>query len=573
MSKYVIGSGNKNANILIVIDSKLTNGQQKLLDTCLSNAGIDKKEIYITPIIKMNDLKAEDFVDELQGEITSINPNVIVPFGDIALNSICGGGHSTKKYRGSILQDQTKTYKVIPSWHPQECIKKWINTHMLVFDLQRIKKQSLFPDIRKIKRTYIIRPTYEEVHDEIDKLAKGEYLTLDLETFKRSSVIRAVGIGGSISRAMCIPILNRLTPIWHRAEEIEIWKRLIWLLTETKVKIIAQNATFELTQMFPFTGKKMKIWMDTMRCHALLHPELPHGLDFLATMYTDLPYWKCLGPRTKILKADLTWHNIEDIFVGHELIGVDESGDKQHKRRLRRSIVTDKWIVNKPSYELLLSNGQQIITSFEHPWLTKKYKGSSYQWISTQDLKIGSEIGSLIKPWETDMTYEGGWLSGIYDGEGTTNQQTISFSQNEGLVLDKALTILNKLNSEYKIYNKTKDKTIKIVCSSMRDSMRLIGMLRPVRLLKKAHTLWEGRKADSLEHVYLVSKKFIGTQKLVGISTTTKTYIAEGLYTHNCDAKGHDLSVDDESLWNYNCADVCGEHEIAMKLLEELQGV
>lgn len=344
MPRYVAGIGPKDAKIMLIGESPGAEEERqgkpfvgpsgKLLNTCLEHAGLRRDDCYITNVVKMrppnNDMKRlkeiglsiEDFKDELQGEIKTVNPNVIVPLGNTALSAICGREYAAiSKYRGSVIQDQTETWKVIPSWHPAACLRKWINTHILVFDLKRIKKESTFPNIRRMKREYIIRPSYEEVHDEIDKLAKGEYLTLDLETFKRSSVIRAVGVGGSISRAMCIPILNRLTPFWNRPEEVEIWKHLIWLLTETPVKIIAQNATFELTQMLPFTGKKMKIWMDTMRAHALLHPELPHGLDFLTSFYTDIPYYKddAKGHNLNVDDENLWVYNDKDVCAEHEV--------------------------------------------------------------------------------------------------------------------------------------------------------------------------------------------------------------------------------------------------------------
>src|SRR3972149_4334305 len=307
----------------------------QLLDYQLASVGINRIDCYITNVVKVRPpankldrlgelgLQVRDYYPELYNEINSIRPNVIIALGNTPLEALTGLT-SVTKYRGSILEGLPAIAgtKVIPSLHPAACLRTYTWTHILKFDLRRALAQSSFSTINRVNRTYIINPSFDAVIEELDRLVFSEYLSVDLETYMRSGLIRTIGLGDSATKAFCIPILNKMTPVWTEPEEKEIWFRLYLLLTNPTIKIIAQNAQFELTQLRPFTEGKMHIWMDTLRSHAIAYPEFPHSLAFLNSIYTDLPFYKDDGKISDEGSSSfdtLQIYNCKDVCVTYEI--------------------------------------------------------------------------------------------------------------------------------------------------------------------------------------------------------------------------------------------------------------
>ena len=345
LMKRVESTGPINAKIMVVgeapgIDEErlgipFVGASGQLLDTLLCSVGINRLSCYITNVVKVrppaNDLKRlgelglqiRDFYPELYAEVNRVKPNVIIALGNTPLEALTGLTSITK-YRGSILEGLPAIAgtKIVPSLHPAACLRTYTWTHILKFDLKRALAQSTYPDICRVDRTYIINPTFDQILEELDRLMSAEYLSVDLETYMRSGLIRTVGLGDSSTRAFCIPILNKMTPIWSEVEEKEIWLRLYLLLTNPEIKIIAQNAQFELTQLKPFTEGRMQIWMDTLRSHAITYPEMPHSLAFLNSIYTDLPFYKDDGKVSDEGSSSfntLQIYNCKDVCVTYEI--------------------------------------------------------------------------------------------------------------------------------------------------------------------------------------------------------------------------------------------------------------
>jgi DNA polymerase I-like protein with 3'-5' exonuclease and polymerase domains len=67
--------------------------------------------------------------------------------------------------------------------------------------------------------------------------------------------------------------------------------------------LIAQNGMFDVKILKKNGLPVGRLYADTMICHNLLYPEWPHGLDFLASIYTKLaepphcPGWDSVGNR------------------------------------------------------------------------------------------------------------------------------------------------------------------------------------------------------------------------------------------------------------------------------------
>lgn len=131
------------------------------------------------------------------------------------------------------------------------------------------------------------------------------------------------------------------------------------------------------------------------------------------------------------------------------------------------------------------------------------------------------------------MDKSAGWLAGFLDGEGSVEKHglRVSFSQNKGNVLQEALSLFDELDIE--LYQSiSRDNLEGYRTIDMASSLRLLGSIRPIRLLENIS--WEGTSLPQTRStVEVVRVTSIGTTDLIGIGTETKTLIAEGVVSHN----------------------------------------
>lgn len=251
--------------------------------------------------------------------------------------------------------------------------------------------------------------------------------------------------------------------------------------------------------------------------------------------------WYCLFKRTKILTSNLEWKTVEEIEVGEELIGFDEEnvsyGNQRVKsRRFRPSTVESKKIGIKPCYTITTKEGC-VVSSDNHKWLVVRKNGHSPHtvWRETKDLKVGDTIYFWNSPWEFNESSDAGYLRGILDGEGCICNGNISISQNAGIVLDNIERILQDLQYPYTKHTKPNDRTFTLKCD-LPTSQRILGEIRPYRLLMKSRSTWENRGVFGTQSTpsIITSLNFVGNREIVGIQTSTHTLIANGFLSHNC---------------------------------------
>jgi protein gp37 len=205
-----------------------------------------------------------------------------------------------------------------------------------------------------------------------------------------------------------------------------------------------------------------------------------HGCDY------------CLPPGTPVLMADMTWRAIGDIRPGDQVIAFDEESPQYTERRWRAAEVTHAWRTVQTAYKITLSDGREVTASGEHRWLCARNK-----WVATKDLRAGSQIRSLFPrdavPQDEDD--EAGYLAGA----APTARQT-------GDSAEKA---------------------------------RFLAAVQPALVRKDPGIL--GRKVRTSTVTVTSVASFLAIE-MVDITTSTGTFIADGLLTHNCYAREIALS-------------------------------
>lgn len=256
----------------------------------------------------------------------------------------------------------------------------------------------------------------------------------------------------------------------------------------------------------------------------------------------------CVTPETPVLTADLRWEPIGCLVPGAKLVGVDEDANQEHSGSYRRRCYRTTEVLSTQRrrarcLRIQLTDGRVTTCSTDHKWLTKlPVPGNKpYTWRASITLRPGYRIATPLDVWHTPSTYWEGWLAGVCDGEAnlrmsTQNRCEIAIAQKEGVVLDQILLVLKRLDIPY-TWRVRPDNSVAVVeIAVRRHAIRLLGLLRPLRLLPKFS--WSGLSTFSRSAPMDVAIDTIsdaGEQEVVTIETTTGTYIANGMVAHNCE--------------------------------------
>ena len=250
------------------------------------------------------------------------HPSFILAFGNTALwalTSLWG----IVKWRGSVLLVAQGATKLIPTFHPAAILREWSLRNIVLQDLRRARRESLFPEIRYPAWQFTIRPTSDQALNALsalqarlsDENKEPVWLSCDIET--RKPQISCVGIAWDKLHAICIPLMDNKSPegYWSAEEECLIVRALRDVLTHPKVRLIFQNGAYDLQYFVKQYGFLPRIADDTMLMQHVAFTGMRKGLDFIASLYCEYyRYWKDDGKEIAITgDEDKHWsYNCED---------------------------------------------------------------------------------------------------------------------------------------------------------------------------------------------------------------------------------------------------------------------
>jgi N-acetylmuramoyl-L-alanine amidase-like protein len=252
----------------------------------------------------------------------------------------------------------------------------------------------------------------------------------------------------------------------------------------------------------------------------------------------------CVTADTPVLCADLTWRPAGDLLPGDELIAFDEMPAEQMGRRFQRAVVTANALRRDALLRVNTPVGS-IRCTYDHPWLTRQgavSKWGRWAWKQARDLRPGDEVMYVMEPWEVDRSWEAGWLAGMFDGEGSLGVNKgfyLSVAQRESPLAEEMLrTLKERCGSIYHLTRRAcGPKDTMMVQATVHERaavLRLLGMVRPHRLLPKADSVWEGGVlGKTAKRVPVESVEPWGTGTIAALGTSTLTYIADGFAMHN----------------------------------------
>jgi hypothetical protein len=259
----------------------------------------------------------------------------------------------------------------------------------------------------------------------------------------------------------------------------------------------------------------------------------------------------------KVLSSTYEWVKIKDINVGDSLFALDEEpmsvnvNGRKTDRKIRLATVEAKVSFKKEAFEVCLSNGVKLEVTGEHRMLFKQRGGCLSLWRKIEDSIVGDCIRSFsCPPQDCDPTYEDGWFAGLLDGEGSFGcypAARIAISQVEGDVLQRAKKYLEDRGIKYYELidkrvkcgerNKLGDKPVHCIrIDRQADIIKILAMTRPSRFISRPEFVGKSlpNSCDGFEAwVKIESIRSVGEIDVIDLQTSTKTFVCEGLVSHN----------------------------------------
>lgn len=277
----------------------------------------------------------------LSKEVSMVQPNVIVAFGNVALWALTGK-FGIKSWRGSLLETTSfsRSSKVVPCYHPAYILRDWSARQITVQDLRRAAGEKGNSDISRPDYRFVIRPSFDQTLEYLNALAEnleaasGGVTTLSVDIETRAGHIACLGIGTSALDAFCIPFMcvEREEGYWSLEEEAAIVRLLQRVLCHPRARIIGQNFIYDAQYIYRHWGFVPNFARDTMLGHHAQFVGLPKGLDFLSSMYCKQHiYWKDEGKTwDKNTGEEQLWsYNCKDCTITFEVdAAIQESVDK-----------------------------------------------------------------------------------------------------------------------------------------------------------------------------------------------------------------------------------------------------
>lgn len=317
--------------------------------------------------------------------------------------------------------------------------------------------------------------------------------------------------------------------------------------------------------------RRLRIGEDPLEARAVPHDSLrgtlPERIMYLWLQNARVNFdFQCLAGHHRVLTSDLRWVPIKDLKVGDRLINTSENQAVSGKRNLR-SWESGEVIHNEPgieeAVEVHLSDGSIITATLDHPWLARynpskrdRSPNTSYNWMKTRDLKVGTYIPKFFHPWDELKSWEAGWVAGFFDGEGAVvhsksqagaDTLAVTMGQNPSPMLDRAIKFIQGLGFDLSVYDYSDkykrsydDKMRKVVhlriAGGKSENLRFLGSVRPTKLLKVDPT--KLGKVTGSENVRVEKIVPVGRTEIYRLSVSNKTYVADGFVMHNSSLLG-----------------------------------
>lgn len=279
------------------------------------------------------------------------------------------------------------------------------------------------------------------------------------------------------------------------------------------------------------------------------------------------PCQLCVAPETPVLTADLRWIAAESVCAGMEIIAFDEDGVSnpahrfQAKRRYFRTATVLGMHTDVMERVCVKTDQREVVVTPDHKFLT--HRPERYTWKAAKQLSPGDKLPN-VPTWQTERTYEAGYLAGQFDGEGclTVGMTKQSGPRNHEHVPYGRLLWSQAADSpevplmwsllEARGFSPTWHKAppkdapgtlvpgsgkpvASMVMGRQWEQLRFLGSIRPNRMLRhpKLRDIWEKRQLNGCGRETVLAVTPLEPGLMVAHLTSTSTLLTDGLLSHN----------------------------------------
>jgi uracil-DNA glycosylase family 4 len=308
----------------------------QLLNRCLQQQGIARTDILCNNVFAQRPPKndagyyyedksktkptweGQEHIERLRNWLERLDPrpNVLVALGYEALHTLTGR-RRVWKWRGSVLPcTLVPGIKVYATLHPSH-VNRLINEPeekllgekksqaqnalpLFLKDLERIKFQATFPEIRYPERKIETNLSYHELCARLENLNEQSLdAAVDIETLHGigGPILWCIGFSSSPGAAFVVPFLRGGKLARPIGEEAHLLVLISRYFLNPRAKKIFQNGLYDLSILGRYYGLRVAdgTYEDTMYCHHASYPYLKKALETLASIYTWEPYYKDEG--------------------------------------------------------------------------------------------------------------------------------------------------------------------------------------------------------------------------------------------------------------------------------------
>lgn len=511
--------------------------------------------------------------------------DVVLACGSKALALLQGMGLAPKNRTITSLRERPLKHNgawIFMTFDPSITQREYVRLPEIQWDIQLAirmhETRSVKPKIGEYRYVESLHELIERIEEKYEATKKPVDVACDLETkslnpYDPKAWIIAASFTVDEGKSDVLYFERGETPLeplpWKPEEEMTywegLWTQIHWILTTNKVSIRGANFKYDSNWIY----QKWKIYctnhkFDTMLVGSLLDEN------------------RCVAPETLILTSDLRWVRADSLQSGDSVVGFDEHGDQGIHRRMRKSLVSSSEVIKKRRLKLNLSNGHSIVVSDNHQFLCKKYPSTHVKvWRKAKNIQPGCVIFSAT-PHPKDIQgeasdYELGRLSGFLDGEGSVPKLNdfgswhLGWGQIPHAAHQDMKRVASLIKAEYREHDDNLNLCKSVVFKGAWNSLHALIATRPPRLVAKEP--WDNGplpRGDEAVSVSVLSVEDLGVGPVVALETTTHTFIAEGLLSHNSNSlKLHAKLMtpmggyeDDMDKYDFSCLEVVPKPEM-----------
>ena len=182
-------------------------------------------------------------------------------------------------------------------------LRQWSYRATVIMDFYKAAREAQFPEIIRPERNIHIVETVDDLAEAKDALSRATRIAYDIETC--GGVIDCISFAPSAALSYVIPFARTVKkkligPYWpHAWQEVRAWRTVQAIFDLPNIEFTAQNGAYDNYWLLRKVGIRPTQHHDTMILAHARYPELPKGLGFLGSIYTNEAAWKLMRTEEK----------------------------------------------------------------------------------------------------------------------------------------------------------------------------------------------------------------------------------------------------------------------------------